>query len=57
MFRADPSRSAKTGGHGLGLSIAVRIVQRHGGAFTFARSPLGGLRASLTLPGAGPAGP
>lgn len=50
MFRADPSRSAKTGGHGLGLSIAVKIVQRHGGAVTFARSPLGGLRASLTLP-------
>ncbi len=57
MFRADPSRSAKTGGHGLGLSIAVRIVQRHGGAVTFARSPLGGLRASLTLPRAGPTGP
>jgi len=50
MFRADPSRSARSGGSGLGLSIAARIVALHGGAMRFARSPLGGLRVEFTLP-------
>jgi hypothetical protein len=34
---------------GLGLSIAIAIAERHGGSLTFARSPLGGLRAVLEL--------
>ena len=34
FFRADTSRTSKTGGTGLGLAIAKQIVERHGGSFT-----------------------
>jgi signal transduction histidine kinase len=37
-------------GHGLGLTIARRAIAMHGGKLTFARSELGGLKASLILP-------
>lgn len=50
LLRLDPSRSAKTGGHGLGLAIVRAIVQRHGGTLRFARAPIGGLRAEIVLP-------
>jgi signal transduction histidine kinase len=50
LLRLDPSRSRSTGGHGLGLSIVAAIVARHGGTLEFARSPLGGLRATIDLP-------
>ena len=31
FYRCDPSRNSQTGGHGIGLSIAKAIVQRHSG--------------------------
>jgi two-component system sensor histidine kinase QseC len=37
-------------GSGLGLSIALRVVERHHGSLTLATSPWGGLRALLRLP-------
>jgi signal transduction histidine kinase len=37
-------------GSGLGLSIVVDLAQLYGGSFVFDDSPLGGLRARLTLP-------
>lgn len=50
LFRVDPSRDRRTGGHGLGLAIARRIAARHDGEVAFERSPLGGLRVTVTLP-------
>nr|WP_319527556.1 HAMP domain-containing sensor histidine kinase [Pseudomonas laurentiana] len=52
FFRA-PGQSAA--GHGLGLAIARRAVERHGGSLTLANHPQGGFIATLTLPLAGAA--
>jgi signal transduction histidine kinase len=52
LFRADPSRERRDGGHGLGLSIVRAIVRRHGGEIAFARAELGGLSVEVCLPGA-----
>jgi signal transduction histidine kinase len=48
--RLDESRSAGTGGMGLGLSIASDVVTRHGGTITIDDAPLGGARFELHLP-------
>lgn len=40
-------------GHGLGLAILMQLVARYEGHCHFARSPLGGLRVTTTLPLAG----
>ena len=50
FVRLEPSRSAETGGLGLGLSIARSIVNAHGGALTLANRQEGGLRAVIELP-------
>ncbi|MGH8437428.1 MAG: ATP-binding protein [Pseudomonas sp.] len=47
FFRA-PEQSAA--GHGLGLAIARRAAERHGGSLNLANHPEGGFIASLELP-------
>lgn len=50
FVRLEKSRNTKTGGVGLGLSIAQDIVHSHGGQIQLSRSPLGGLRVHVTIP-------
>jgi two-component system, OmpR family, sensor histidine kinase BaeS len=50
LFRADASRTRKTGGHGLGLAIVRAVVARHGGSVSFERGALGGLKVTVALP-------
>jgi signal transduction histidine kinase len=50
FVRLEESRSADTGGNGLGLTIARAIALRHGGDLTLANRDGGGLRATLRLP-------
>lgn len=50
FYRLDPSRNI-TGGVGLGLSIALDLVQAHGGHITLDRAgKAGGLRVIVELP-------
>jgi two-component system osmolarity sensor histidine kinase EnvZ len=51
FVRLDPARNQNLKGVGLGLAVARDIARGHGGDVTLARSPLGGLRAVLKLPG------
>jgi signal transduction histidine kinase len=50
FFRVDPSRSRKTGGYGLGLSICKRIVEAHGGRIEAGAVEPRGARFVVTLP-------
>ncbi|HEY7644670.1 MAG TPA: HAMP domain-containing sensor histidine kinase, partial [Hyphomicrobiales bacterium] len=50
FYRVEPSRSPETGGIGLGLAIALSIVQAHGGELKLVNRPEGGLRAKVSLP-------
>ena len=50
FFRVDRSRSKKTGGYGLGLSIAKRIVEAHGGTIAVENNPQRGSSFVVTLP-------
>jgi two-component system sensor histidine kinase BaeS len=50
FYRVDKSRSRKTGGSGLGLTIAKRYVEAHGGQIS-AHSEVGkGSRFTFTVP-------
>lgn len=42
LYRGEPSRNPETGGVGLGLTIARRILKAHGGDLTAANYPEGG---------------
>ena len=53
FYRLDESRNPKTGGTGLGLTIARDIARGHGGDLVLEDSPYGGLRARLRLPASG----
>lgn len=50
FYRADRARSRDSGGAGLGLSIAKRIVERHGGAVLIDSEPGRGCRVRVELP-------
>lgn len=50
FYRLEPSRSRRTGGAGLGLSIARDILQSHDGNLTLRNRAHGGLEARVTLP-------
>ncbi|MCR4282786.1 MAG: ATP-binding protein [Bauldia sp.] len=50
FYRVEGSRNRETGGIGLGLAIALVVVQAHGGRLTLSNRPQGGLRACITLP-------
>lgn len=50
--RLDDSRNQNIKGVGLGLAIARDIVRGHGGDLILGESPMGGLRAEITLPAA-----
>jgi signal transduction histidine kinase len=55
FFRGDKSRARKTGGVGLGLSLARRIVEAHGGTLVAESTPGAGTTMTLALPASGAA--
>ena len=50
FYRVDKSRSRTTGGSGLGLTIARRLVEAHGGKITVQSESGKGSRFTFTLP-------
>jgi signal transduction histidine kinase len=53
FFRADPSRSKRPGGFGLGLSICKRIMEAHGGMITVEAGEPRGLICVMEFPRTG----
>lgn len=52
--RGDIARGGTIEGNGLGLSLARRIIARHGGTLSLGDTPSGGLSVAFTLPTARP---
>jgi len=50
FYRVDKSRARATGGSGLGLTIARRLVEAHGGKIEVQSEPGKGSRFSFTVP-------
>lgn len=57
FFRADPSRSRRTGGAGLGLAIVATIIAMHGGRISASSRPGEGATFRINLPSLEPDGP
>src|SRR6201992_4005918 len=51
FLRLDDARNQDEGGTGLGLAIARDIARSHGGDIMLGDSPMGGLRATVRIPG------
>lgn len=49
FYRVDEARQRETGGFGLGLSIARRAIEQHGGSIVAANRPAG-FRVTIELP-------
>ncbi len=50
FYRVDKSRARATGGSGLGLTIAKRLIEAHGGRIEARSEPGKGSRFSFTIP-------
>jgi two-component system OmpR family sensor kinase len=50
FYRADPARTRRKSGAGLGLSIVSAILEAHGGAITIVETDGGGATFRVTLP-------
>ena len=50
FYRADPSRNSRTGGYGIGLSVAKAIVLAHGGKISAATKDGYSLQITATFP-------
>ncbi len=50
FYRADGSRSKKTGGYGLGLSLCKKIIESHGGTISIESRSGKGTAVLITLP-------
>jgi two-component system, OmpR family, sensor histidine kinase CpxA len=50
FFRTDSARTRSSGGYGLGLAIAQRTVNLHGGKISAHNQPQGGLCVTVELP-------
>lgn len=50
FYRVDKSRTRRTGGHGLGLTIAKRLVESHGGEIKAQSAVAKGSRFAFTVP-------
>jgi two-component system osmolarity sensor histidine kinase EnvZ len=50
FYRLDAARNLDESGTGLGLSIARDVARSHGGDIVLDESPLGGLKATVTVP-------
>jgi two-component system, OmpR family, sensor kinase len=50
FYRVGTARDRDSGGHGIGLAIAARVITLHNGHIDAANLPAGGLRVNILLP-------